>query len=174
MEINNSVIANPMSRKNLRDLAYLIRCKISKDKDLYFPVIHFVEWFLPLFDKDFVLEILSKTEMGSCHGKSYPSKHKICLRHDVYERACDDIGRDRFTVAHEIGHYFIHKPCNVQYARMDTKQVTPKYMNPEWQANTFAAELLVPHNLIKGMNCSDIASSCAVSYQVAKIQKSKS
>lgn len=173
MGVLNSAIATPLSRKVIRNLTRTVRQKINTDQTLYFPVIHFIEWFLPMFDNDFSLEILSISTMGNCHGKSYPSEHKICLRQDVYERACVDVGRDRFTIAHEIGHYFIHTPDKIQYARMESYTQIPSYMQPEWQANTFAAELLVPHDLILGMDCSTIARECAVSYQVAKIQQSK-
>ena len=166
-------IANPISRDEIRKFTQLLRRKAGAEKSLYFPVMQFLEWFMPQIDKDFSLEILPSSEMGNCHGKTYPIDHKIFLREDVYERACNDVGRDRFTVSHEIGHYLMHKPNNVQYARMENPKIIPAYMNPEWQANTFAGELLVPHHLIAKMDCSTIVEKCAVSYQVAQIQKSQ-
>lgn len=33
----------------------------------------------------------------------------IRVRSDVYERACENHGRDRFALAHELGHYSLHR-----------------------------------------------------------------
>lgn len=62
--------------------------------------------------------------------------------------------RQRFTIAHELGHYLLHSLIGV---RMDVA-VQAKYRNArssegvdpeEIEANTFAAELLMPANLIE-------------------------
>ena len=46
--------------------------------------------------------------------------------------------RDRFTLAHELGHYVLHSPRERSYAlRRDSTPV-------EWEANWFAAGLLMP------------------------------
>ena len=46
--------------------------------------------------------------------------------------------RQRFTLAHELGHYF------VQYSGVDTKK-----WNPESRANQFAASFLVPKHMLR-------------------------
>ena len=173
MSNNSSAMAVPMSRKDLRAITWHLRCRLGLNKELYFPIIHFLELILPKIDPDFSLEILTKKEMGDCHGKSCPEEHKIYLRDDVYDGVCIDNGRDRFTVAHEAGHYLLHGAGKVKYARMNSGIIIPAYMNPEWQANTFAAELLAPPHLIKNMDYIDIACECKVSYTVARIQKSQ-
>lgn len=53
---------------------------------------------------------------------------------------------------------------------LPTIEEIPFYINPEWQANTFAAELLVPMDLVKNMSANDIVKNCKVSWQCAKIQ----
>jgi len=49
--------------------------------------------------------------------------------------------RDRFTIAHELGHYFLHakqgKVPGVAFRSL-------KYQRQEWEANWFAASLLMP------------------------------
>lgn len=62
-----------------------------------------------------------------------------------------------FVCAHELGHMFLHKKSNAVY--MDTKTYfnTNRY---EIEANTFAAELLIPDELIyenKDMSKAQIA-----------------
>lgn len=48
------------------------------------------------------------------------------------------------------------------------------YLNPEWQANTFAGALLIPNNLIGNMSIPQIAYECGTSYQAAEIAYKKS
>ena len=39
----------------------------------------------------------------------------IKIREDVYERAIKGYGRDRFTLAHELGHFLMHQPRYQEY-----------------------------------------------------------
>ena len=57
--------------------------------------------------------------------------------------------RDNFTVAHELGHYVLH-----YYPQKDKLKVPIKFTRygtglVEWQANRFAAALLMPEDLFK-------------------------
>ncbi len=53
---------------------------------------------------------------------------------------CDSSpSRDRFTIAHELGHYFLHREESEKSSF--TRRGSDKR---EWQANWFAAELLMP------------------------------
>lgn len=90
------------------------------------------------------------------------------IRRDVYDEVCEDRGRARFTLAHEIFHYIFHDQPNISFARSTDK--IPSYMDPEWQANTFAAELLIPRDLVKGLTVDEIMEKCGVSRQCASIQ----
>ena len=54
----------------------------------------------------------------------------------------------------------------MSYARGDV----PRYCNPEWQANTFAGELMAPYDLVKDMSPDEIARTCGMSKQAAEIQ----
>ena len=47
----------------------------------------------------------------------------------------------KVVCAHELGHMFLHKKCNAIFMDSRTHFVTNKYEN---EANTFAAELLIP------------------------------
>ena len=55
------------------------------------------------------------------------------------------------------------------YLRADRK--LEAYKDPEWQANTFAGELLVPEEIAINYTVPEIAKICGVSYKVAGIQK---
>lgn len=76
----------------------------------------------------------------------------IVVDHDFYMNE-KFANRMRFSFAHELGHYFLHKGY---YSRINFVSVTDwksfiinipenEYRNFEWQANEFAGRLLVPH-----------------------------
>ncbi|MED1530535.1 MULTISPECIES: ImmA/IrrE family metallo-endopeptidase [Bacillus] len=53
------------------------------------------------------------------------------------------------TLAHELGHFFLHKEFNTFKIKKTSIVLESKL---ESQANTFAAELLLPDSLLKGSN----------------------
>lgn len=100
------------------------------------------------------------------YGVTYTGKRIMRIREDVYIGAIQGRPRDRFTLCHELGHFLLHTPERVTFPRGDV----PAYMNPEWQANVFAAELMAPHSLVKGMTADEIALRCGMSITAAEIQ----
>lgn len=163
-------IAAPLSRKNIRDMAYFIRKIAGKENSLYFDIVYFLDVILPKTDPDFTLIVEEKSEMGECHGLTYPDKNEIHIRSDVYERACRGSGRDRFTMAHELFHLLQHEKENISYARMENGAKIQTFRDPEWQANVFGGELLVPWHLTQGMNADEISKKCGVSVAAANTQ----
>lgn len=114
------------------------------------------------------LVIKQVTETTSKTGKptTNTSENVMYIREDVYKRAVKGNPRDRFTLCHEIGHYFLHRPETISNARGEV----PRYCDPEWQADAFAGELMAPRNLIKGMTSKEIAEECGMSMTAADIQ----
>lgn len=58
-------------------------------------------------------------------------------------------GQKRFVIAHELGHFFLH-PKTRQVESVDTKQMnnwSENQENEEYEANLFAAEILMPSAL---------------------------
>ena len=111
--------------------------------------------------------------MGNNHGLTDPKNGKIYIREDVYEGACNGVGRDRLTMAHELGHYLMHRDVATGLARVGDGEEIPTYCDPEWQANAFAGEFLMGSEVIKNMSVREVAERCGVSYQAAGVQKSK-
>lgn len=62
------------------------------------------------------------------------------------------VARRRFTLAHEYGHYILHNGTGGVYAHRDDSAYD-RFSNKELDANSFAAQLLMPasevHELIK-------------------------
>ncbi|MBV4427204.1 ImmA/IrrE family metallo-endopeptidase [Clostridium tyrobutyricum] len=163
-----STVAKPRSRRDIRKLTVFIRSIYDKQTMDAFPIMDFLEHMLPQIIEDFEWHILYDEQMEDCDGKTFPQQNKIYLKESVYDGACAGNPRDRFTVAHEIGHLLLHNTESISYARSN-KQIKA-YENPEWQANTFAAELLIPVDSIKYLSPIQIAHKFKVSLTAAKIQ----
>ena len=166
---------NAQSIKTIRANSDIVRRIHNKfvDDGTYFNIVEFIELILPIIDDDFVLEISTKEELKNNHGEAYPDDHLIKIREDVYFRAIEGSGRDRFTMAHELGHYLMHSKNQIKLARngSDTIQY---YEDSEWQANTFAAELLMPINKISPADSiKDISERFGVTYKAAEVRLKK-
>lgn len=168
-------IVKPRSISNIRQYASIIRdaLDLNNSETKYFPIVEFLEFIMPKIDRNFYLNIIPKKDMKGIHGLTYPEDGCINIREDIYEGACNGNGRDRFTLAHELGHYLLHNKDNVNLARRDSEIPSKIYENSEWQADTFAAELLMPYNLIDTDNVYDIAEEYGVSISAASIRAKK-
>lgn len=97
----------------------------------------------------------------------------LCFRHGVYIGACQGEPRALFTVAHELGHLALG------HRRTFNRDVGGKcevYEDSEWQANTFAAEFLMPLQMITSNRLSSaqaIAAFFGVSAQAAETRFNK-
>ena len=161
----------PMSRVAIRQVAQKIR-QINKEltgKDsAYFPIVEFLDLTLPKHFNDFVLEICSQKQMGDAHGLTFPDKNLIHIREDIYDGACLDKGRDRLTLAHELGHLVLHS--NLGFARMAYSDSIKSYESSEWQANAFAGELLISAEHIHKCKSDEVAEIFKVSDEAVKVQ----
>lgn len=100
--------------------------------------------------------------------------------------ASDPPTRQRFTIAHELGHYIFHRNLvgdGVDDDRIYRSTEVGRYHNTaigpaqETEANAFAANLLMPHTLIKqeraelgGDNVAELARRFGVSEQAMSIR----
>lgn len=108
-----NVAAEPRSRANIRKMANKLRELVGCENTIKFPVIEFIEWILANPDGGIDLEIVDPEEMGDTYGTTNTGNNKMCLRSDVYEGVIKGKPRDRFTLCHEVGHYFSHQPGSI-------------------------------------------------------------
>ena len=163
-----NVVAEPMSREGIRQITTQIREKLNLSSIFYFPIIHFIEKAMPFLYEGFAYDYVDVSEMPGRYAEALPQENLMRIREDVYYNALKNIGRDRFTLAHEVGHFILHGEGRVSLARTDS--VIPPFRDPEWQANTFAGELLAPVALISGKGIEFVTNACKVSMQTAHIQ----
>lgn len=163
-------IVEPKSRQDIRDLTLMLRKFLGLENEKYFPITELLDVLAEIFD-NFSYEIVENNELP--HADTNTLTGHIRIRESVYEGACNGNGRDRMTIAHEIGHYFTICFCGFKLERNFTNKKIKAYRDPEWQAKCFAGELLVPAHLMKGCSVGEIIEECGVSYDAAKIQYKK-
>ena len=96
----------------------------------------------------------------------------------VYNDAFTSPGRINFTLAHEFGHYLLHRtdyPQGIQCSAQDVVRWDSAYAQIEQQANRFAANLLMPFDDFRRLIEPrakvdlDMISHCADRYRVSLI-----
>jgi hypothetical protein len=96
----------------------------------------------------------------------------------VYNNAIASPGRINFTLAHELGHYLLHRaayPNGIRCGEQDVARWDSEYAQIEHQANLFAASLLMPLDDYRRQVAADarvdldMISHCADRYRVSLI-----
>lgn len=149
MTSGHSFEVPPLSRHQIRDIARKVRALAAEmigTNGPFFDIVRFLDVTLPKVIPEFTLEILEDRDLGEAHGMTYPDRHLIKIPENVYIRAHKGHGRDRLTLAHELGHYLLHSGLGL--ARTLADESVKPYRKSEWQANAFGGELLMSADLI--------------------------
>ena len=169
---NIKYAASPLSRDAIADNAFQIRKLVGLEDIVNFDIVRFIENVMPDLHPNFQFEVVESHILQGKYAETIPSYYDgpaiMRVREDVYEDAVADDARSRFTLAHELGHLLFHTPRHITLCCLESE--LPIYMDPEWQANTFAAEFLVMRHLARDMSPFEIADKFHVSYTVAEIQ----
>jgi Zn-dependent peptidase ImmA (M78 family) len=160
--------APPRSGDNIEDLADAIRKMFGLEDETYFPIVAFVEKALPLLVEGLEFDVIEASEMSNRMGAVNPVTRQFYLREDVYDAAVAGQPRHRFTLAHESGHAIMHVGT---LNRMSPSAKPITFRDPEWQANKFAAALLMPRHLVKKRKSIDeIMQRFGVSREAAELR----
>ena len=170
--MNGKYKVTAMATTDIRTIAKTFRkcCGLQNCRKV--PVITILEKILGKIYPEFEWSVVSESEMSE-EGKTYPGVNEIRIRQDVYVNACKDDGRARFTIMHEIGHFILHSTQRIALCRLENGEKLPAYEDPEWQANTFAAECLMDIDVIRGMDFMQISNVCGVSWSAAQTRVNK-
>ena len=167
---NVQKLVSERSRNRLRKEAFMLREKFGLSSEKKFPITKFLELVLPEIDPLFQLEIVGDGELRGRSAEMIPERHTIVVKESVYNAACEENFYARRVLAHELGHYVLHCDDEVRFASVVPGEKLPEACNPEWQADVFADELLVPINMIDEPNEYLVSKHFAVSRQTAKKQ----
>ncbi len=164
-------LKNAIQDKALYDNYLSFRQKVP------FNIVHFIRTYLPqidLIESDLKEKGISGFIKEEDDGKIYICVHKF-----------DISNRKRFTIAHELGHYFLHKD-EIKIGFVDGIGSSAMGRSDDWsakeqEANDFAAEILMPEREFKEIyenfngNLARVASffivSEAAAYTRAKLLK---
>lgn len=116
-------------------------------------------------------DVWERSEMGDDEARCLPDEYTILIREDVFDAASEGKPRARFTMAHEFGHLLMHSGVSPQLARTKSPIHHWEY-DSEWQADTFAAELLMPADQVvaRCKTIQDIQNIFNVSWKAASIR----
>lgn len=172
---NNYFVAKPWSIKSIRVVAKHVRESLNlTDED--FVDFRYILDLMSILYKDYnfnyiVLPDNNKRFKSNEEAHTDISKGTIYIKESVYKDLENPSSRSHFTIAHEVGHYFFHH----LFGPVMSRNIRPDkiYEDPEWQADQFAAELLMPYNLVKNLGVEEIYRRCNVSFAAAKVRYQK-
>lgn len=160
-------VVPPRSWDNIHAVAEKVRNAIGIQDLSHVPVIDVLEKVLDYQLGLVRFEVGDFVEMAGAEGLTDPNGQFIQIREDVYEAAVAGDGRARFTVAHELGHFFLH--TGIPLARSTKGDGVDFFRKSEPQANQFAAEFLMPRQKMwSGISASEISQNHGVSDEAAR------
>ncbi|MBP2057931.1 hypothetical protein J2Z60_001106 [Lactobacillus colini] len=166
-------IAHPVSRTSLRLVAEELKKKLNISVTKPYVDVVMILDRLSEIDSSFNYEIVEDWQLDEhVQAMTNVEAKTIYIKSSVYEDACQGIGKDRMSIAHEIGHILLHRDVIQMPVLYRYDGSLKLYQKPEWQAECFAAELLMPYEQIKNMSVEEIMISCGVSRPAAIYQKS--
>lgn len=139
---------NPLKIVEIENYANNLRRELDIPSNSPFPVLEIIE----KFHDDGLLTIQYLKDDHSIFEENTPAKYNpaenfIYVKESVLEELENREYRANFTLAHELFHYF---QCQVLGFEFEEVEDCPKYVDPEWQADEFAGQLLVPTKFIVG------------------------
>jgi hypothetical protein len=103
-------------------------------------------------------------------GETKPESIRVEPSRDftIFLPSMTSAGRDRFTIAHELGHFFLHFPLVQQVYPGQGMRATrwvdesdAKLQRCEWEANWFAASFVMPEGLFRQVYTGPASSALA-------------
>jgi len=160
----------PRKEKEIRVVAEQMRKILCDHPDFkYLDIIKVLEFRMPDAFPGFRYEIVEPYEMPDNEAEMNPFEFCIRVQEPVYTNAMNGNGHCRFTIAHELGHFFMHRTQTLAFGRKAANGNIPTYSNSEWQADVFARNLLAPYSMTRGMIAQQIEALFGVSRSVAEI-----
>lgn len=163
-------IVPPLDRNMIRKDAYHLRSVLGLKDVMNFPIMEVLELILPKIDPEFYVEPVPDEKLIGVYAETIPEQHTIRVKQSVYDAACRGSPWARKIMAHELAHYIYHDGKHVAYAKAIPGKQIPKQFSPEYQADVFAAELLAPIHLIRGMTPRTASKQCGVPVGMAEGQ----
>lgn len=159
----------PLSRLKIREQAVSFRDRAGLTSP-YIKVVALLEVLQEFEILEY--EVVEDHILGEEEAVSYPDQGFMRIKESVYDKAFDGDGHCRFTIAHELGHMVMHRGQS-NYAR-GSNGTHKVFEDSEWQADTFASELLIDGRAIpENADEYDISEIFGVSHKAARYRLQK-
>lgn len=174
----SEVKAPPMSRLEIRQFALKIRSFLGYKGTDYINAPKLFDRLSVLFEKSglvFDYRVLTDDDpLFEDKEEAFTdmSTGIIYIKESVMEQACRrSFKRGAFTLIHELGHYLLHYlQGGTKLARIEGSENVPIYCDPEWQADNFASEFLMPFDECRKMEIEEIRKAYHVSRAAAEVR----
>lgn len=166
------------SKQKLKHIADLFRLRIREsfgDYGTFCPIADALEMLGQKSFEQFSFAVVADNN-PMLVGKwacTNPSDKCIYISESVYRKACENNPQARFTVAHELGHLLLGHEYDAVFARANVNAAIPTYRDSEWQADTFAAYLLMPSEQARGKSAAEIETLFGVSASAAVAREAR-
>ena len=165
-----AAIAPAKDRNKIRKEAFQVRAQLGLQRDDFVDIVSLLELALPVLDPSFHLLPVPDKDLLGRYAETRPHEHAIYVKESVYDAATRGGGQARMILAHELAHYLYHGPNEISFAYVNkTERLDPK-VDPERQADVFAAEFLAPSGELRGLSVSEVQRKFGVSALAAKNQ----
>lgn len=158
-----------MSIKQVRSKAQRLRAFFERDNEPYINVVQLLDNLSANGFVDF--DVIDDSEWSRDDELAFfvPAENMIYIRQSTNDLATLGDGHSRFTIAHEIGHWILHR--NIRLSRSSIASTKHSaYEDSEWQADTFAAELLINRDFLSDSDsATDIKARFGVSTACAGV-----
>lgn len=98
---------------------------------------------------DMNLEVFTSKKMSSLAEIFYENNEKWGEKFEIIIQKLPSLERQRFSIAHEIAHFCLHKDLLRQYGVIDREGVNSLDRKYEMEADNLAGQILMPENCIK-------------------------
>ncbi len=156
----------PRKRAKLRAISDEFRslpeiAKCYKNDGCFIDAVYLLENVL--HRAGFHLHPLEDRRLKETAAFTIPEQGLIVLRESIYEGLFKDDPFSRYTIIHEFSHIALEHAVTLHRGAVLGQHEW--YEDSEWQANNFAAEMMMPVDVVKRLGCKPllIMSECGVS-----------
>lgn len=136
------------SRKQIADLANAVRRELGMEAGERIAMQPVIEFALEDMIDGAYFRVVEDHKLAGAEAKTDWHQPVITFSAGTYAKLKRGDPRSRMTAAHELGHLLMHTKRPIFYYRTKSRNME---FDPEWQADEFAAALLMPEEAFRSM-----------------------